>query len=1003
VNIIDLSGLTGALIAAAIAIFPAVFAYVRGRQIAKFADDPALPERLFAGRNVTTSCLIVCMSLLAVFLGRAAIWVVPLSLMAYFAAGLPLRRLLYNETWSLAFYLSFVIRFIVAFWSFWVLVCAMPALALWAGERAWIVSLVMAAGLVVLASYQAEAIRWLLRARPIADQAIRERFDKLVAASGLTSPHFEVVDLEGGSIANAFALASLGRSAVVFSGPLLERLDADEVDGICAHELAHLEYYNRRRLLQRRGVSRVLIAIGAALTPLLLHLAPSIVWMACAAWPAVVVVTLAFLVQDRQKHETASDLRAVALTGNPEALVRALVKIHAIARMPRRWDADLERNMSHPSLKKRIQDIRGAAGTPPAALGDNAVFDSRNTGVRVVFGPESLEWIDGASASYRVRYDRLSELRIAATRTGETSLLAADRTGHRWQMPLRIEDVPRIQAVLDIVDTRVQTTSASPAEVQPVLVRAATLTVLIVSLNAGLVALVIVLALTLARPEVPLLAAAGLAAMAGAVLTWRDPGSTYGSIPEGFEAVFAAVLLVGGGLLIWLAYLRRRDEIPPPAWKLTGVVGVAALASWLLPLIGSGGGLDAVGLHQAVREWPSSVVLPLALAGAMLWSSRKTVRVASAVAVLASAAAATVGSQAFLDRFGDDVFLVPTAEVKVRTLDRSIKEFTIPLSLTELQLSPEGRSIAAVARRPDNRSRIHIGRAGEALTAVDGDGALFIDDDRALVWTIDGSRTDLREVIVDAPETPGWQLRVMGLATPSVSVDPVSRRWRVTSRAGVKIVDAREGVVGTEQIDTYQWNLPEGHGSPFMPIGLAGNRALALEPRIDLGSPVADPLGAFMYVLASAPRWRSTIWALGPEGATDLGTSRFELECHLLLTTDRGACHIFDASRTRFFAMDAGSRRITPVASLPGRFFVGEEPVGPWITGWYQSSSIAVRLAPADAIRVVGPDGSRAPMLAVSDRAAAGVWYQFPATTGIRVDPISEGLGTTLVRIYAID
>jgi len=39
--------------------------------------------------------------------------------------------------------------------------------------------------------------------------------------------------------------------------------------------------------------------------------------------------------------------------------------------------------------------------------------------------------------------------------------------------------------------------------------------------------------------------------------------------------------------------------------------------------------------------------------------------------------------------------------------------------------------------------------------------------------------------------------------------------------------------------------------------------------------------------------------------------------------------------------MDAGTRGITAVASLPGRFFAGEQPQGAWITGWYQSSPIA--------------------------------------------------------------
>ena len=230
-----------------------------------------------------------------------------------------------------------------------------------------------------------------------------------------------------------------------------------------------------------------------------------------------------------------------------------------------------------------------------------------------------------------------------------------------------------------------------------------------------------------------------------------------------------------------------------------------------------------------------------------------------------------------------------------------MNEFTVPFSISELQLSPGGRSIAAVARRRDDRTTIHIGRAGETLTPIDVDGALFIDDDRALVWSVDGSRTDLREVLVTAPEAASWQLRVTGVSTPAVSLDAKSGRWRLASRAGVNVVDAREGVVGTEQINSYRWSVPTGRLTPFIPIALAGDRALAIEPRPDLASPVSDPLGAFVFVLASAPRWRSTIWALGPDGPSDLGTSRLELQCHVLSLADRGACHIFDASRTRFF------------------------------------------------------------------------------------------------------
>jgi hypothetical protein len=339
----------------------------------------------------------------------------------------------------------------------------------------------------------------------------------------------------------------------------------------------------------------------------------------------------------------------------------------------------------------------------------------------------------------------------------------------------------------------------------------------------------------------------------------------------------------------------------------------------------------------------------------------------------------------------------------VRTLNHPIAEFTVPFGLSDLQLSPSGRSIAALTRPEDGHTTIHIGRSGETLTSIVADGALFIDDDRALVWTVDGSRTDLREVLVTAPEATSWQLRVTGLSFPAVSFDAKANRWRLASQAGTSVIEAREGLIGSDQIDTYRWSVPEAHGTPFVPIALFRDRALVLEPRPDLGGSVTHPLGAFLFLLARTQRWPSTMWALGPDGARDVGTSRLELECRLLPLAGRGDCHIFDASRTRFFGVDAATRRITPAGTLPGRFFAGEESQGAWVTGWYQSNLIAVRSDPVDAIRIDGPDGAGAHMIAVSENAAAGVWYQVPATRSMRVQAIDDGVGTSLVRVYAVN
>jgi heat shock protein HtpX len=968
--------------AAAIAAVPAIVAYGRGRQAARFADDPALPERLFAGRRVTSRALFLPIVMLAVLTGRAAVWAIPLALIGYLAGGFPARRILFNETWSLPAYLSFKIRFFIAFYSFWILVCALPSLVLWADDRLWIVAALLGTGLTILASRQTDAIRWLLRTKPIEDDALRARFDRLAAACGLPAPRFEVIDLKGGSMANAFALSSLGRSAVLFTGPLLQRLEADEADAICAHELAHLEYYNSRRLRQRRLISRSLIAAGALLTPLVHLLAPSVAWMLGAVWPVGVLFAVAALVRDRQKHETASDLRAVALTGNPEALVRGLVKVHAMARVPRRWDADLERHMSHPSLKRRIQDIRAAAGTPPATLGDSAVFESADGAIRVVFGAESLEWIEGTSASFRLGYDRLRELRVAATRAGDTNLLAADRGGHRWHMPLRVEDVPRLQAALDVLDARVGTGGPPVPVFQPLLIRGATLVVAIVSINVGMIGAAMVAALTLIRPAAQLFGAAGLAAVGASLLSWRDSGGGYGLMPVEYQAIFGAVLFAAGATLVWIAYTRRFEEVGPRATRLVALVGAAALAAWLLPvLIGGAGAFDAVGLYQAARDWPSSVVLPLAVAGALMWSPRTSRRAAATAAVLASVAAATVGSQAFLDRFGGDPFLVPVPEIRVRTLDRATAEFTVPFSVSGLELSPDGRSIAVVSQQPGSRPEILIGRAGGALTTVEGDQASFVDDDHAIVWAVDGSRTTLREVLTTRPSVPEWRLEVTGLTAPALSLDAKSKRWRLAS-PGVDAVETREGVIGTVEIESHRWPVAAGHGAPVVPIAVAGDRALAVEPRADLLS-LTNPLAGLVIALASTPRMRSTIWALGPDGAVELSTSRLELACQRLSTV--GTCQMFDASRTRFFSMDAGTRGFTAAASLSGRFFATGESHGPWVTGWYRAGLVAVRLAPASAIQVIGPGGEHPHMLAASDRAAAGVWYQPTATSLVRI------------------
>ena len=162
---------------------------------------------------------------------------------------------------------------------------------------------------------------------------------------------------------------------MIFTDTLLARLTGNEAAAICAHELAHLEYYNIARLRRVHAVNYILILGAAAAAPLTRlwsgssELGP-IIWL----WPSAVLIALVVRARHRQKNETISDLRAVALTGDGEALAGALATLHAVARVPRRWDQQRERASTHPSLARRIRDIRAAAGIAAATLTPSAGF-----------------------------------------------------------------------------------------------------------------------------------------------------------------------------------------------------------------------------------------------------------------------------------------------------------------------------------------------------------------------------------------------------------------------------------------------------------------------------------------------------------------------------------------------------------------------------------------------------------------------------------------------------
>jgi Zn-dependent protease with chaperone function len=249
-----------------LALVPALLRWWHGRTLLRHVDDAALPERLLAGNRRMVFALALPAALLGVFFTDAVLWGFPIMLAGYTVAGFPLRKALYQETWSLPAYLWFLARLLTATLGFWVLLTATPLLASSAGTNDWIVGLAIGGLLLAWNARYSEVTRWLLRAEPLRDPALRERFDALAAKCGVT-PAFEMIDLRGGAIANAVAVPSLRQPAAVFSDTLLRLLDADEITAICAHELAHLEYYSPSRLAHLSRINQTLVAAAVLYGP----------------------------------------------------------------------------------------------------------------------------------------------------------------------------------------------------------------------------------------------------------------------------------------------------------------------------------------------------------------------------------------------------------------------------------------------------------------------------------------------------------------------------------------------------------------------------------------------------------------------------------------------------------------------------------------------------------------------------------------------------------------
>jgi Zn-dependent protease with chaperone function len=779
------------------ALVPAVIAWWNDRRLVAKPDDPALPELLAHRRRLNVRLIAIAAALMIVLGGRSAAWGLPLLIVFLIAAAYPLRTGLLGETWGFGAYLWHTAASVVGGFGFWIGLSFAPtvmsALVRQTGTaRWWLAALVGVAVVGVLVAWEAWYPRiwlWTHAAERLTSPELTPRFDEVVRRAGTVVPRVYRVGPKGSRFVNAVALPSVREPSVAMGTALLELLDADATVAIFAHEVAHFDHFSPRYVRRTQRINRALIVTGVAL-PLVAAFA-KVTWAQWIGWlwPFVLLLWLGRRAAKSQQHETESDLRAAALCGDAEALVRGLVTLHLHARIPRRYEVDAERAATHPSLVRRIQAIRAGGAAAIEQLGSATVIRSTREGSWVVLEDARSYWLDGvpeetepqlaalraAASSYRaVNYHDLIELRVAAEGDSR-SLTARTRTADRWSVPIAAADVSRVQRALDVVDLRLGKAGPAVSRMPPKLIAVMAFALAILAGQAGVVLAPILVAMS--KPSAAALAALGAMAIARSVFgvlegsNWFDVNivrlGLVGLAAVGIFAIYTAARLVHAGE----GKSHRRLAI-----TVLGVVAALAGVGVVIQAVQMSPG----SLVGAPHEGAFATAL-FGVAAALLTMQTRWSRPAAYAGLVMAGVVATLG----FDRESIALRRALAEDTAHATLE---SETRLGGMAGALRVSPDGRRFLATRMPTSYRAGVaqkvslvtgRVGGPARDIVGMDGD---FVDDAHVMIVAPIDAGFALRVEGADDGVTT-WADTVTGsqLSEPRLVVDRETKSWVILS------------------------------------------------------------------------------------------------------------------------------------------------------------------------------------------------------------------------------
>jgi heat shock protein HtpX len=199
---------------------------------------------------------------------------------------------------------------------------------------------------------------------------IHQQVEALARDMGIDKPRLMIARM---GVPNAFAVGRKGNGTVVVSEELLRTLDADEVEGVLAHELAHINNRDVVMMVLGQGIASIVAIVAQWAILLTGENDIADFFLAIVVGQVVQMLVMLFVFAISRYREYVADSDARDAIGSGEPLARALEKISNRAERSREDNIDTEVNAlcifgqerglaalfaTHPPVEKRIERLR---------------------------------------------------------------------------------------------------------------------------------------------------------------------------------------------------------------------------------------------------------------------------------------------------------------------------------------------------------------------------------------------------------------------------------------------------------------------------------------------------------------------------------------------------------------------------------------------------------------------------------------------------------------------